>query len=166
MLIFKYVPVPVIGLSNQLCGVRKLILGNIWVGFGSVSNWHKGFLGGSVVKSSPDRTGGAGSIPALRWSLWVRDPTATQMATHSNTLTWKMLWTEEPGRRQSMGPQRAGHDWAPEHTLVIDTSKCELKRVSLVWQEYIPFSLFHMSLVYLSDNLSLKIDGWCKLEEK
>ena len=32
------------------------------------------------------------------------------MATHSNILAWKIPWTEEPGRLQSMGSQRVGHD--------------------------------------------------------
>ena len=32
------------------------------------------------------------------------------MATHSSTLAWKMLWTEEPGRLQSMGSLRVGQD--------------------------------------------------------
>ena len=31
------------------------------------------------------------------------------MATHSSTLAWKILWTEEPGRLQSMGSRRVGH---------------------------------------------------------
>ena len=34
------------------------------------------------------------------------------MATHSSTLAWKIPWTEEPGRLQSMGFQRVGHNWA------------------------------------------------------
>ena len=34
------------------------------------------------------------------------------MATHSSTLAWKIPQTEEPGRLQSMGSQRDGHDWA------------------------------------------------------
>ena len=34
------------------------------------------------------------------------------MATHSSTLAWKILLTEEPGRLQSMGLLRVGHDWA------------------------------------------------------
>ena len=34
------------------------------------------------------------------------------MAPHSNTLAWKIPWTEEPGRLQSMGWLRVGHDWA------------------------------------------------------
>ena len=34
------------------------------------------------------------------------------MATHSSTLAWKIPWTEESGRLQSMGSQRVGHNWA------------------------------------------------------
>ena len=34
------------------------------------------------------------------------------MAPHSSTLAWKIPWTEEPGRQQSMGSHRVGHDWA------------------------------------------------------
>jgi len=33
-----------------------------------------------------------------------------EMATHSSTVAWKIPWTEEPGRLQSMGLQRVGHD--------------------------------------------------------
>jgi len=33
------------------------------------------------------------------------------MAPHSSTLAWKIPWTEEPGRLQSMGSWRVGHDW-------------------------------------------------------
>ena len=33
-----------------------------------------------------------------------------EMATHSSILAWKIPWTEEPGRLQSMGLQRVGHD--------------------------------------------------------
>ena len=35
-----------------------------------------------------------------------------EMATHSSTLAWKITWTEERDRLQSMGSQRVGHDWA------------------------------------------------------
>ena len=35
-----------------------------------------------------------------------------KMATHSSILAWKIPWTEDPSRLQSMGSQRAGHDWA------------------------------------------------------
>jgi len=36
---------------------------------------------------------------------------AEKMATHSSTLAWKIPWMEEPGRLQSMGSLRVGHDW-------------------------------------------------------
>ena len=39
------------------------------------------------------------------------------MATHSSTLTWKIPCTEEPGRLQSMGLLRVGHDWATSLSL-------------------------------------------------
>ena len=35
-----------------------------------------------------------------------------EMTTHSSTLAWRIPWTEEPGRLQSMGSQRVRHDWA------------------------------------------------------
>ena len=42
-----------------------------------------------------------------------------EMATHSSTLTWKIPWTEKPGRLLSMGSQRVGHDWATSLTHVL-----------------------------------------------
>ena len=46
------------------------------------------------------------------WSLGWEDPLGKEMATHSSILAWRIQWTEEPGRLQSMGSQRVGHDWA------------------------------------------------------
>ena len=43
-------------------------------------------------------------------SLGQKDPLEKGMATHSSILTWETPWTGEPGRLQSMGWQRAGHD--------------------------------------------------------
>ena len=53
-------------------------------------------------------------LPAMR-ETWVRflgqeDPLEKEMAIHSSTLAWKIPWTEEPDRLQSMGSQRVGHD--------------------------------------------------------
>ena len=45
-------------------------------------------------------------------SLGWEDPLEKEMAIHSSTTAWKIPWTEEPGRLQSMGSQRVGHDWA------------------------------------------------------
>ena len=49
------------------------------------------------------------------WETWVRflgqeDPLVKEMAIHSSTIAWKIPWTEEPDRLQSMGSQRVGHD--------------------------------------------------------
>ena len=53
-------------------------------------------------------------LPTVR-ETWVRslgqeDPLEKEMATHSSTHAWKMPWTEERSRLQSMGLQRVGHD--------------------------------------------------------
>ena len=50
-----------------------------------------------------------------RWETWVQslgqdDPLEKEMATHSSILAWKIPWMEEPGRLQSMGLQRVGHN--------------------------------------------------------
>ena len=45
-------------------------------------------------------------------SLGREDPLEKEMATHSSILAWRIPWMEEPGRLQSMGSQRVGHDWA------------------------------------------------------
>ena len=49
------------------------------------------------------------------WGTWVRflgweDPLEKEMAIHSSTISWKIPWTEELGRLQSMESQRVGHD--------------------------------------------------------
>jgi len=43
-------------------------------------------------------------------SIGQEDPLEKEMAIHSSTIAWKIPWTEEPGRLQSMGLQRVGHD--------------------------------------------------------
>ena len=47
-------------------------------------------------------------VQSLGWEY----PLEKEMATHSSILAWKIPWMEEPGRLQSMGLQRVGHDWA------------------------------------------------------
>ena len=49
--------------------------------------------------------------------MWVRslgwgDPLEEEMATHPSIRAWRILWTKEPGRSQSMGSPRARHDWS------------------------------------------------------
>ena len=45
-------------------------------------------------------------------SLGGEDLLEKEMATHSSILALEIPWTEEPGRLQSTGSQRVGHDWA------------------------------------------------------
>ena len=62
-----------------------------------------------VVKNPPSNAGDIrdpSSVSALR-----RSP-EKGMETHSSILAWRILWTEEPGRLQSMGLQRVVHDWS------------------------------------------------------
>ena len=63
-----------------------------------------GFPGGSEVKASDSNAGDLGSIPGSGRS------SEKEMATHSSILAWRISWTEEPGRLQSMGLQRVGHN--------------------------------------------------------
>ena len=41
--------------------------------------------------------------PQVRFNLGLEDPLEKEMATHSNVPAWRIPWTEEPGRLQSMG---------------------------------------------------------------
>ena len=56
------------------------------------------------------------NLPAMQ-ETWVRslgqeDPLEKGMATHSSVLAWRIPWTEEPGRLQSVGLQRVRQDYA------------------------------------------------------
>ena len=54
------------------------------------------------------------NLPAVQ-ETWIRslgweDAPEKEMEAHSSTLAWKIPWTEEPGRLQSMGSLRVGHN--------------------------------------------------------
>ena len=63
-----------------------------------------GFPGGSASKESACNVGDLGSV--LGWE----DPLYKGVASGSSILAWRIPWTEEPGRLQSVGSPRAGHD--------------------------------------------------------
>ena len=63
-----------------------------------------GFPGGSDGKASVHNVGDLGLVPELG------RPLEKEIATHSSTLAWRIPWMQEPGRLQSMGLQRVGHD--------------------------------------------------------
>ena len=66
---------------------------------------HRGFPGGASSKEPTCQCGGHGCDP------WVRKITLKrEIATHSSILAWKIPWTEEPDRLQSMRLQKVRHD--------------------------------------------------------
>ena len=87
------------------------------------------------------------NLPEMQ-EIWVRslgqeDSLKKGMGTHSGILTWRIPWTEEPGRLQSTGSQRVRHDW------VILTSSHFADLL-----HFVPFILsHHASVCLLSTNL-------------
>ena len=85
------------------------------------------------------------------WSLGWEDPVEKAMAPHSSTLSWEIPWMEEPGRLQSMGSQRVGHDWVTSLSLSPLETFAETRSIS--------FDYFCISkLVFL--DLCGKIKKW------
>ena len=68
-------------------------------------------------------------------SLGWEDPLEKEMAIHSSTIAWKIPWTEEPGRIQSMGSQRVRHNWMTELNLT-DRKHCTI--CLYVWVQSCP----------------------------
>ena len=80
-----------------------------WAGW-LLTSPHNTFLLVCVVYSRVQdfRMGGSGKQVRWDYSSFL----LLEMATHSSTLAWRIPWMEEPGRLQSTGSQRVGHDWA------------------------------------------------------
>ena len=68
-----------------------------------------------VVENLPAN---AGEVRDADSVLGWEDSLEEDLATHSTILAWRISWTEKPGRLQSMGLQRVGHDWATEHVYI------------------------------------------------
>jgi len=68
------------------------------------------------------------------------DRTKYNTDTHSSILGWRIPWTREPGRLQSMGLQRVGHDLAATHMLLL-----LLSRFSRVWLCVTPKTAAHQA---------------------
>ena len=98
---------------------------------------------------------------------WVRslgreDPLEKAMATHSSILAWKIPWMEEPGRLQSMGWQRVGHNWATSLYIYTNYKGCVKQGTTLPQNIYPPITSenpqncshgkFKTSLTALSDH--------------
>ena len=60
-----------------------------------------------MVKNPPANAGDTGDVVQ---SLGQEDSLEKETATHSSIFAWEIPWTEEPGRLESMGSKRLGHD--------------------------------------------------------
>ena len=99
------------------------------------------FSGGKSICLQCGRT----QVHSLGWE----DPLEKEMATHSRTLAWKIPWTEEPGKLQSMGSQRVGHNWATSLcTFWTDFFMVQLTSVHDYWKNH---SVDYMDLCRQSD---------------
>ena len=81
------------------------------------------------------------NLPAMQetqvWSLGWEDALEESMATHSNTLAWRIPWTEEPGRLQSMGSQ--SRTWLSDFTFFSFSHPCVTtgKTIALTIQTFV-----------------------------
>ena len=107
-------------LCFHICWLRNYIMKSYWE-FSYMFRRFLCFPGGLVVKSSPAMW--AMQFQSLGWE----DPLEKGMATHSSILAWRMPWTEEPHRLQSIASHRVGHNWSRwaythAHTWLITTA--------------------------------------------
>ena len=101
-------------------------------------------------------------IPACRCQV------EKEMAIHSSTIAWKIPWTEEPGRLQSMGSQRVGHDRGTQCLLseLTRNGQSMWTELSFLSQTFWSLWPFHNSLKIKSTNLIYRIidfQGTCDL---
>ena len=109
---------------SKSCNLQSLIVATHMQSFSETREiffyiGKKGFPSGSNGKESACNAGDPGSIPGLGVLLEMG------MATHSRILAWRIPWTEEPGRLQSIGSQRVRHNWTTEHAHVIEMNSME-----------------------------------------
>ena len=84
--------------------VQGVAKSQTWLNDWTELNWMNIFRASQMtllVKILPVNAGDSGSIPGS-------DPMLKEMATHSSILSWRIPWTEEPGRLQSIGSQESG----------------------------------------------------------
>ena len=90
--------------------LRPLLYYKDWVITPETNIYIGDFPGGTDGKASATQMNRKTRVQ----SLGQEDPLEKEITTHSSTLAWKIPWTEEPARLQSMGLQRVGHNWVTE----------------------------------------------------
>jgi len=91
-------------------------------------------------------------IQSLEWE----DSSQKEMATHSRVLAWKIPWTEEPGRLQSMGSKRDTIEWLTHtHTCMHDNSMFSLKKLRQLFSRV--STVLHFQQQCMNDPVSLHL---------
>ena len=109
--------------ESEKVGLKPNIQKTKIMAYGSITSWQ---IGGETVETVSDFILGGSKITASlvaqrlkrlppMWEIRVQslgqeDPLEKKMVTHSSILAWRIPWTEKPGRLQSSGSQRVGHD--------------------------------------------------------
>ena len=125
--------------------------------------WPTGFPGGSDGKASACNAVDPGSFRG--WE----DPLEKEMAIHSSTLAWKIPWTEEPDRLQSMGSQRVGHDWATELNWTEQLNRTELSTKTENKCRYILlvfYSHIHIKIIIFLLFFCMLPQSLCRMEKE
>ena len=78
------------------------------------------------------------TLVLLTKSIFYRYLLEKAMTPHSSTLAWKIPWTREPGRLQSMGSLGVGHDWVTSFSLFTHALEKEMATHSSVFAWRIP----------------------------
>ena len=105
-------------------------------------------------------------ISAIKWNYFPFSFRMEKaMASHSSTPAWKIPWTEEPGRLQSVGSLRVGHDWATSLSLSFRNFHGWTESSELVLEDtesaFFPMAGFLLkSSIFLSTNTCLLAKNW------
>ena len=134
--------------------VHKQLLQFGWDGADgeTVKEQHGGYFSSSSSRTVPQRDCGGGYTSPLMLKLhktlhllprWFSGQESTCQCRRGfdpqdGTIPWLFPWTEEPGRLQSMGPQRVRHEWARRHTLHMQVRKIWINKGCRVYQGQFP----------------------------
>ena len=101
------------------------------------------------------------NLPAMQetqvWSLCWEDPLEKWTATNSSVLAWKIPWTEETSRLQSMGSQRVRHDWVTDTFKINFSAQAHRSYPRTVPNAERPFYIFNIDMGVLRWPLSEEV---------
>ena len=89
----------------------------------------------------------------IQFNPWQEDPLEESMTTHSSILAWRIPWTEDPGRLQSVGSQRVGQDWLSTHSKI----QTNLPLIPCSAQTIFPLIITNLKVVVPSSSSNISI---------